>query len=95
MVVGPDMVYVERKGKILLTDVRFDDEPLLMRVIDLIVAAVGRRIDSRTPLWMPVCSMGRESTPRFRRSRSMVRSSRSVNSPKIRIRFPTSFTSAR
>ena len=50
MVNGPDMVYVERKGKILLTDIRFDDEAHLMRVIDTIGAAVGRRIDSRTPL---------------------------------------------
>jgi len=50
MVNGPDMVYVERAGKILLTDVRFDDENHLLRVIDLIVAAVGRRIDHRTPL---------------------------------------------
>jgi pilus assembly protein CpaF len=50
MVNGPEMVYVERKGKILLTDIRFDDEAHLMRVIDTIGAAVGRRIDSRTPL---------------------------------------------
>jgi pilus assembly protein CpaF len=50
MVNGPDMVYVERGGKILLTDVRFDDEGHLLRVIDLIVSAVGRRIDFRQPL---------------------------------------------
>jgi pilus assembly protein CpaF len=50
MVNGPDMVYVERGGKILLTDVRFDDENHLLRVIDLIVSAVGRRIDYRQPL---------------------------------------------
>ena len=50
MVNGPDMVYVERAGKILLTDVRFDDENHLLRVIDLIVTAVGRRIDFRQPL---------------------------------------------
>jgi len=50
MVNGPDMVYVERGGKILLTDVRFDDENHLLRVIDLIVSAVGRRIDYRSPL---------------------------------------------
>jgi len=50
MVNGPDMVYVERGGKILLTDVRFDDENHLLRVIDLIVSAVGRRIDFRQPL---------------------------------------------
>ena len=50
MVNGPDMVYVERKGKILLTDVRFDSEEHLLRVIDTIVSSVGRRIDQRTPL---------------------------------------------
>jgi pilus assembly protein CpaF len=50
MVNGTDMVYVERQGKILLTDVRFDDENHLLRVIDLIVSAVGRRIDHRQPL---------------------------------------------
>jgi len=50
MVNGPDMVYVERKGKILLTDVRFDDEAHLVRVIETIVSSVGRRVDARTPL---------------------------------------------
>ena len=50
MVNGPEMVYVERKGKILLTDIRFDDEAHLMRVIDTIVSSVGRRVDARTPL---------------------------------------------
>jgi len=50
MVNGPDMVYIERKGKILLTDIRFDDEAHLLRVIDTIVSSVGRRIDARSPL---------------------------------------------
>ena len=50
MVNGPDMIYVERKGKILLTDVRFDSEEHLLRVIDTIVSSVGRRIDQRSPL---------------------------------------------
>jgi pilus assembly protein CpaF len=50
MVNGTDMVYVERGGKILLTDIHFEDENHLLRVIDLIVSAVGRRIDFRQPL---------------------------------------------
>jgi pilus assembly protein CpaF len=50
MVNGPEMVYVERKGKILLTDIRFDDEAHLLRVIETIVSSVGRRIDQRSPL---------------------------------------------
>ncbi|TME45190.1 MAG: CpaF family protein [Chloroflexi bacterium] len=50
MVNGHDNVYVERSGKILLTDRKFDDENHLLRVIDFIVSAVGRRIDFRTPM---------------------------------------------
>ncbi|MGH7722959.1 MAG: CpaF family protein [Candidatus Dormibacteria bacterium] len=50
MVNGHEMVYVERKGKILLTDIRFDTEEHLLRVIDTIVSSVGRRIDQRSPL---------------------------------------------
>ncbi|MGH7691923.1 MAG: CpaF family protein [Candidatus Dormibacteria bacterium] len=50
MVVGPEMVYVESQGKIVLTDVRFRDNEHLLKVIDLIVAAVGRRVDVRQPL---------------------------------------------
>jgi pilus assembly protein CpaF len=50
MVNGPDMVYVERKGKILLTDIRFDNDAHLFQVIDTIVSSVGRRVDARSPL---------------------------------------------
>jgi pilus assembly protein CpaF len=50
MVNGPDSVYVERSGKLLLTDRKFDDENHLLRVIDFIVSAVGRRVDFRTPM---------------------------------------------
>ncbi|HYS03329.1 MAG TPA: ATPase, T2SS/T4P/T4SS family, partial [Candidatus Eisenbacteria bacterium] len=50
MVNGPENIYVERAGKILLTDRKFDDENHLLRVIDFIVSAVGRRIDFRTPM---------------------------------------------
>src|SRR5215472_2981673 len=50
MVNGHEVVYVERKGKILLTDIRFDDESHLLRVIETIVSSVGRRIDQRSPL---------------------------------------------
>src|ERR1700681_4536081 len=50
MVNGHESVYVERNGKILLTDRKFDDESHLLRVIDFIVSAVGRRIDFRSPM---------------------------------------------
>src|SRR5260370_10138814 len=50
MVNGHENVYVERNGKILLTDRKFDDENHLLRVIDFIVSAVGRRIAFLTPM---------------------------------------------
>ncbi len=50
MVNGPHQVYVERGGKLELTDVRFRDEKHLMNVIQRIVTAVGRRIDESSPI---------------------------------------------
>lgn len=50
MVNGPDKVFVEREGKIQLTDVRFVDESHLRRIIDKIVSQVGRRVDEATPM---------------------------------------------
>ena len=50
LVVGPRMVYVERQGKLEITDVRFKDEQHLLRIINKIVAKVGRRIDESSPL---------------------------------------------
>jgi pilus assembly protein CpaF len=47
---GPDMVYVERAGKLEKTNVTFVDETHLRRIIDKIVSEVGRRIDEATPL---------------------------------------------
>ncbi|WP_316016053.1 CpaF family protein [Roseobacter sp. HKCCA0434] len=42
-------VFVERKGKLQLTDTVFKDEKHLLRVIDKIVSAVGRRVDESNP----------------------------------------------
>src|SRR3984893_12501249 len=47
MVNGHENIYVERNGKILLTDRKFDDEHHLLRVIDFIVSAVGPGTDFR------------------------------------------------
>ena len=44
-----NQVYVERFGKLELTSVRFKDERHLMRIIDKIVSAVGRRVDESQP----------------------------------------------
>ena len=50
MVVGPDSVFVEANGKIRRTDVCFRDENHLLDVINVIVTAVGRRIDADSPI---------------------------------------------
>jgi pilus assembly protein CpaF len=50
LVNGPDQVYIERRGKLELTDVKFNDDKHLMNIIDRIVSAVGRRIDESSPM---------------------------------------------
>lgn len=50
MVNGFDMVYVEKKGKIELTDIKFNDDDQVMQVIDKIVSPLGRRIDESSPM---------------------------------------------
>jgi pilus assembly protein CpaF len=49
MVNGPRQVYVERQGKLELTDITFQDDDHVMRVIDRIVSPLGRRIDESSP----------------------------------------------
>ncbi len=46
---GPYQVFVERAGKLEHTNVRFKDDRHLLRVIDKIVSAVGRRVDESHP----------------------------------------------
>jgi pilus assembly protein CpaF len=50
MVNGPFEVWVERQGRLYETTVRFTDESQLRRIINKIVAQVGRRIDEASPL---------------------------------------------
>ncbi|UTR12322.1 CpaF family protein [Evansella sp. LMS18] len=50
MVNGPDQVYCERKGKLVLTDVTFRDNDHVLHVIEKIVAPLGRRIDESSPM---------------------------------------------
>jgi pilus assembly protein CpaF len=49
LVNGPQQVFVERAGKLTLTDTTFKDEKHLLRIIDKIVSAVGRRVDESNP----------------------------------------------
>src|SRR5450830_1799406 len=43
-------VYVERRGRLELTDIKFTDDDHLMKIIDKIVSRVGRRIDESSPM---------------------------------------------
>ncbi|TCP62268.1 pilus assembly protein CpaF [Rhodovulum bhavnagarense] len=49
LVNGPKQIFVERAGKLTLTDITFKDERHLLRIIDKIVSAVGRRVDESNP----------------------------------------------
>lgn len=50
MVNGPNQVYVEKRGKLEITDTRFEDNQHVMRIIEKIVAPLGRRIDEGSPM---------------------------------------------
>src|SRR5271163_2728707 len=47
---GPHKIYVERRGKLEKTDVKFRDNDHLMQIIDRIVSKVGRRVDETSPM---------------------------------------------
>jgi len=50
MVNGPGNVYVERRGRLTRTEVVFDDDAHLRRIIERILAPLGRRADESSPL---------------------------------------------
>jgi len=50
MVNGPRKVFVERRGKVELTAIRFFDNAHLLKIIDRIVSRAGRRIDEASPM---------------------------------------------
>jgi pilus assembly protein CpaF len=50
MVNGAERIYIERSGKIELTDSTFVDDAHLLRIIDKIVSQVGRRVDEASPM---------------------------------------------
>ncbi len=49
MVNGPKRVYIEKKGQLIRTDVAFDDELHVIRVIERIILPLGRRVDADSP----------------------------------------------
>ncbi len=50
MVNGPKSVYVERKGKLIKTEVTFQNDDHVSRVIDRIISPLGRRCDESSPM---------------------------------------------
>lgn len=50
MVNGPNKTYIERKGKLILSDIKFKDNAHVMRVIEKIVSPLGRRCDESSPI---------------------------------------------
>lgn len=50
MVNGPNHVYIERQGKLVLTDAKFKNDNHVLHVIKKIVAPIGRRIDESSPM---------------------------------------------
>jgi pilus assembly protein CpaF len=49
MVNGPKKIYIERKGKLVKTDITFENDEQVLRLIDRIILPLGRRIDSDSP----------------------------------------------
>lgn len=50
MVNGPEHVYIEKEGKLVLTDAKFKNDNHVLHVIKKIVAPIGRRIDESSPM---------------------------------------------
>jgi len=50
MVNGPRQIYIERAGKLELTNTVFQNDDHVMRIIDRIIAPIGRRVDESSPM---------------------------------------------
>lgn len=50
LVNGPKKIFVERRGRLELTNIVFTDSAHLMKIIDKIVSRVGRRVDESSPM---------------------------------------------
>lgn len=49
MVNGPDLIYAERSGKLVKTDLRFEDNDHVLRIINRIIRPLGRRVNRKSP----------------------------------------------
>ena len=50
MVNGPHKIYIERRGKLTITNAQFVDDSHLLRIIDKIISRIGRRVDEASPM---------------------------------------------
>ena len=50
LVNGPDQVYIERNGRLTESDIKFRDAQEVLRIVDRIVAPLGRRVDESSPM---------------------------------------------
>jgi pilus assembly protein CpaF len=50
MVNGPNLTYIEQKGKLIRTDVRFANDEHVLKIIDRIIRPLGRRVDRKWPM---------------------------------------------
>ena len=73
LVNGPESIYIERRGKLEVTNVAFKDNEHLMRVIERIVSRSVAASTNLRPWLTLVCRMGRVSTPSSRRCPSTAR----------------------
>src|SRR5262249_11564411 len=95
MINGPKQIYIEKRGKLELTSVTFEDNAHLLNICNRIVSRVGRRVDEASPICdarpaarrrsqprppPPACPTPPASTSSSRRSPSTARRSRSESS---------------
>lgn len=50
MVNGCEKIYIERKGKLIRTNIKFENDDQILKVIDRIILPLGRRIDADSPM---------------------------------------------
>src|SRR3954462_1200357 len=60
---GPRQVYIERSGKLELTNVVFQNDDHVMRIIDRIIAPIGRRVDESSPMVAARLTDGARANP--------------------------------
>src|ERR1700751_5302327 len=85
MVNGSAEIWIERQGRLTLTNVRFNDDSHLRRIINKMVAQVGRRIDESSPMVdarLPDGSRGNAIIPPLSLSGPLV-AIREINRPRV------------